>query len=110
MKRIPYCLAVLCTVTLVVGCTLHYHNIKADTLTLHLNAPWAGNVAFASSVDNFQVHPARRTGPGTWMVKVPSTAGFEYFYLVDGVPYLPDCKLRVTDDFGDQNCVFDPDI
>jgi hypothetical protein len=110
VKTTTHCLLIFCTVALMTGCTYHYHDIRADTVTLYLNAPSAGNVAFAASMDNFQVRQARRTGPGTWVVKVPSTVGFEYFYLIDGKPYLPDCKLRVADDFGAQNCVFDPDI
>jgi hypothetical protein len=70
--------------------------------------PGAKIVQFSTSLNEFTLYRTEQLESGIWAVAVPATREFSYFYQVDGSIYLPDCKLREKDDFGDENCVFMP--
>ena len=95
---------------LVTGCTTHYYKIKADRVNLYLRMPEAESVQFATSLDKFDLYRTKKLESGIWEVAMPATREFTYFYKVDGIIYLPDCKLTEKDDFGNENCVFIPDL
>ena len=89
----------------------HYSaSVEADRLTLRLRLPRAASVGFASSLDGFQVHQARRVDKRTWIVQKSAARPFTYFFIVDGAAYLPDCRMKETDDFGSHNCLFSPGL
>lgn len=90
------------------GCAHHYYRLDDGSLRIFLEAPEATSVYFASSLDNFALHPAQKTDSGTWMVGVAADTQFTYFYIIDGRPYVPECTYREHDDFGSNNCVFIP--
>jgi hypothetical protein len=95
---------------LLVGCTTHYYTVRDDRVNLFLKIPNARVVYFVSSLDQFRPHPANKIGIGIWEIKVPAAHEFRYFYTVDGVVYLPDCRFKEIDDFGAENCIFVPDM
>jgi hypothetical protein len=66
------------------------------------------NVQFASSLDGFVAHDVVTKDRKSWEVRLPSQKSFKYFYLIDGKPWIPDCACRESDDFGSENCVYDP--
>jgi len=82
----------------------HEARIEAGTVTLVLRAPHAANVQLISSGNQFAPLPARREQDGAWVVGGLANADFQYFYLVDGLVELPDCRIKVSDDFGSVNC------
>ncbi len=84
----------------------HYVELNGDSLALFYSDSSAQMVLFASSLDNFKYHPARRSGDDGWRVQVSHNDEFEYFYIVDGVVTIPDCKNTVMDDFGSKNCLY----
>lgn len=91
--------------------TPHYSaSVEMDRLTLRLKLPRAETVGFASSLDGFQVHEARRVDRRTWEVQKKALRPFKYFFIVDGAAYLPDCQLKEKDDFGSYNCLFLPEL
>jgi hypothetical protein len=90
------------------GCATHYYEMNADRVNLYLRMPEAKIVYVSTSLDEFALYPTKKLGTGIWEVAVPATREFTYFYKVDGNIYLPDCKLREKDDFGDENCIFIP--
>jgi hypothetical protein len=91
------------------GCAAHYDLATASGGTrLYLRLPGAREVALAASVDDYRLRPASPGFFGTWAVSVPATGEFEYFYIVDGKVYQPDCRYRQADDFGAQNCIHPP--
>ena len=92
------------------GCATHYYRIKSDRVNLYLRLPEAQIVYFSSSLDGFGLYRTKNLESGIWEVAVPETREFTYFYKVDGVIFLPDCKLKEKDDFGDENCIFIPDL
>ena len=92
------------------GCASHYYRLDDGSLSIFLKAPDAKSVYFATSLDNFALHPARKTFSGTWVISVDARRQFTYFYLIDGEPYVPECTYRELDDFGGENCVFIPDM
>lgn len=92
---------------LMAGCVSHYSQRHGDTLVLYLKKPGAEQVIFASSLDGFEPHKARKLD-GKWVVFLPSNAEFRYYYVVDGQPVLPSCRMKEKDDFGSENCIFDP--
>lgn len=91
------------------GCApRHYTRNDFDSVTLYLRLPGAINVQFASSVDRYQIHDTQKSGLGLWEVSVSSNREFKYFYIVDGSAYLPNCRFKERDDFGNQNCIYLP--
>ena len=100
MTAVTLCLA---------GCAAtHYHERQSDRVTFYLRAPEARGVAFASSLDDYQIHRAEQVNSSGWMVTVAANSEFRYFYIVDGRVYLPECKLFEKDDFGSRNCIYVP--
>jgi len=92
------------------GCAAtHYHEQQSDRVTFYLRASGARGVAFASSLDAYSPHPASRVDGSRWVVTVAANSEFRYFYLVDGVVYVPECKFYEKDDFGSRNCVYVPE-
>ena len=92
------------------GCATHYYRIKADRVDFYLRMPEAKIVHFSTSLDGFGLYRTKKLESGIWEVAVPATREFTYFYKVDGNIFLPDCKLKEKDDFGDENCIFIPDM
>ncbi len=87
------------------GCQPRHHvTFQAETVTLHLWLPEAASVQFASSIDSYTLHQAKRDRDGSWSVGSLPNQEFQYFYLVDGKPFIPDCRFRQSDDFGAMNC------
>ena len=92
------------------GCATHYYRIEADRVNLYLRMPEAKIVYFSTSLEEFELYRTKKSESGIWQVAVPAPREFTYFYKVDGSIYLPDCKLKEKDDFGDENCIFMPDM
>ena len=86
----------------------HSYRVKQGTVSLYLDKSEADLVYFASSLDGYKLHEADRIDNGTWEVQVPSDYEFQYFYIVDGVVYIPACTMTKKDDFGSENCVYVP--
>lgn len=107
MKRLGLLIAILVVCS---GCATHYHKQHVDSVALYLKAPNAKNVQFVSSLDAFQRHPAQKVDYQIWEVNVPVVAEFKYFYIVDGSVHIPDCRFRERDDFGSENCLFQPEM
>ncbi len=91
------------------GCSQH-RCINNGKINLYLEAPGAESVVFVSSLDSFKPHLMHRTPEGTWMISLPASREFRYFYLVDGEACCPTCKYRETDDFGACNFIFIPEM
>ena len=102
-------LLITCLMVLTVGCATHYYQVRGDTLELYLDKPDARKVIFVSSLDGFKPHEAHKPD-GRWVISVPSGRQFRYFYMIDGEPFLPPCQLKESDDFGSENCIFDPEL
>jgi hypothetical protein len=94
---------------LAAGCVSHYYKIDAERVNLYLRVPGAKTVYFSTSLDQFAPYPAKKLEAGMWEVTVPADREFTYFYNVDGIIYLPECRLKQKDDFGAENCVYVPD-
>ncbi|MFA5716630.1 MAG: hypothetical protein WC952_02795 [Desulfobulbaceae bacterium] len=84
----------------------HYIKSEDGSLSFYYTDGTAEEILFVSSLDRFQPRPARKVGRDVWRVTVPLAAEFEYFYLVNGTPTLPDCPYTVQDDFGGKNCLY----
>lgn len=92
------------------GCAAtHYYERQSDRVSFYLKAPAARGVAFASSLDDFQLHRAQRVGDVRWKVTVATNSEFSYFYIVDGAVYVPECRYYEKDDFGSSNCIYIPE-
>ncbi len=92
------------------GCVAtHYHERQSDQVTFYLKAPGAKGVVFASSLDAYTPHPASKADGSRWVISATSGSEFRYFYIVDGIVYVPECKFYEMDDFGSRNCVYVPE-
>ncbi len=91
------------------GCTAT-HTVRKDDegVTLALDLGGAREVLFASSLDGFTVHKARKGNDGAWLVRDLDDREFRYFYIVDGKSYVPECRFMEKDDFGLMNCIYQP--
>ena len=89
------------------ACAVHRQRLEADAVVLVLNQPTAGQVTLHCSLDGFAPRAARKVA-AAWEVSLPAHRPFAYFYRVDGNLFLPDCAVREKDDFGSENCLFDP--
>jgi len=122
MKRLGLLIAIWVVFS---GCAKHYYHQHTDMATLYLKVPNAENVQFAYSLDAFKLHQAKKVRDRIWLdvgiytfkvrkqiweVSVPVNAEFRYFYIVDGSIHLPDCMYRERDDFGSENCLFQPEL
>lgn len=89
------------------GCAVHDYRRQGDVVTLMLRKPDARQVSLYTSLDRFKPRLASAVD-GRWEVTLPAVKTFRYFYRVDGVLYVPDCPRKEKDDFGAENCIFDP--
>ena len=108
MKKLVLLLAAVVLISS--GCASHSHRVKGDARYLHLKRPHARVVSFACSLDGYGLRKAEKIGRATWRVAVPAGLEFRYFYIVDGVVYLPPCRRREKDDFGSENCIYVPNM
>lgn len=102
-------LLMVCILALTTGCAAHYYQVQGDMLALYLDRPEAQEVIFACSLDGFEPHEARKED-GRWVVSVPCQFQFRYYYVMDGELFLPPCELKENDDFGSENCIFNPNL
>ncbi|MEW6674281.1 MAG: hypothetical protein AB1427_21515 [Thermodesulfobacteriota bacterium] len=108
MKRLAWVLILLaCGAG---GCASHYYSIRDEVLHLYLLESKARSVYFASSLDSFELHGAKRIDNKTWEVQLPAGREFKYFYLIDDAVFLPPCRFEEADDYGSKNCIFMPDM
>jgi len=61
-------------------------------------------------ITSIDAYPAEKSSGGVWRVEVNGSAPFEYFYLVDGVPFSPQCELSRPDGFGGKTCIYEPGL
>jgi hypothetical protein len=109
MKK--YVLLVIAILFLLTGCASHhYYTVKEDAVHIYLTRPDARAVYFVSSLDTFEPIKAKKNGDETWEVTVPKDVEFRYFYIVDGVVYVPLCTFKEYDDFGSENCIYVPSM
>jgi hypothetical protein len=107
LSRILKGLVLLHLFLLASGCSpKHYVQVHEDSIAFYCEYPDAAEVLFASSIDRYRFHPARKVTADTWEVIVPRGKNFSYFYLVDKKLALPDCTFTSLDDFGARNCLF----
>ena len=106
----PLVLATLFLTVGIIGCESHFYRIKENSMNFYLKRSEANSVSFAYSKDGYQLHHAKKIDSKTWMVTVPEGLEFTYFYVVDGVSFLPFCRFKEKDDFGSENCIFVPDM
>ncbi|MFT5729325.1 MAG: hypothetical protein ACI8PB_003490 [Desulforhopalus sp.] len=114
MKKLTYrivTLFILVCLTNISGCASnHYSRVQESNVVFYLKNPDAKHVYFASSVDHYQYNEALLEKRGIWSYTSLINTDFSYFYVVDGVITIPDCKITVHDDFGGKNCVFSPEM
>jgi hypothetical protein len=96
-------------IVLAAGCTTHHFQVQGNTLALYLEKPDAQWVILSCSLDGFEPHEAKNVD-GRWVVSLPSDCQFRYYYVIDGEMFLPPCRMKEKDDFGSENCIFDPHL
>ena len=107
MKRY---LAAIISLLLVTGCADHNHLVRSGRyVVISLEEPQARHVFFASSLDGYELHEVRHSD-GRWAVPMPAGVSFRYFFTVDGRVHIPPCRLREHDDYGSENCIYEPGL
>lgn len=106
MKR--WLISVFAILLMISGCVGRFYRVEDDQVTFYLDLPDAQQVYFAYSLDEFRLRKLKKRQAGMWEITVPTDIEFRYFFMVDGAVHLPRCNLRETDDFGSENCIFEP--
>ena len=101
-------ISVFAALILMSGCARSFYRVADDRVTFYLDLPDAQQVYFAYSLDEYRLHEIKKKPAGTWTIAVPADIEFRYFFIVDEAVHLPDCKIREADDFGSENCIFEP--
>jgi len=99
---------VFAALLLISACGGRFYWVEDEKVTFDLDLPDARQVYFAYSLDAFMLHKVKKKQAGKWEIVVPATIEFRYFFIVDGVVYMPGCDIREADDFGSENCIFEP--
>jgi len=79
------------SIFVVTGCATHHHMVDQNEVIMYLNVGNARSVKFAYSLDQFRLRKTDRVDAGTY-----------------GDVYIPDCRLKESDDFGSENCIYVP--
>ena len=90
------------------GCTVHEYKVIGQDVHIYLKDKKAEKVYVLCSLDEYTPRQAIDTGAGTWETVLPSDVEFKYFYLVDDEVLVPACDMKEKDDFGSENCVYNP--
>ena len=106
MKR---CIILLLLLFAFSACKSHYYRIDGDHMILTLRYPDAKNVVFFCSLDGFRPMVTKKVS-NSWEAEVPAGEIFRYFYRVDDSPFVPDCPMKEKDEFGFENCIYDPHL
>lgn len=89
------------------GCAKkHSYQVEGESLIILYKNSHAKEVFLASSHDKYSYHAVTKTKNNVWEFSLPIVDEFNYFYIVDGIITLPDCRYKVEDDFGSKNCLF----
>jgi len=111
VRRFAYRLAALATLLLSTGCAgaRHWSETGEAGVTLYLEGPERGRkVQVATSLDGYRPIDLLAGASGRWLVRLPASAPFRYFFLVDGRAITVACPMREFDDFGGQTCLYQP--
>ncbi len=91
------------------ACSTHFYGFDEDKVTLYLRNSQTESMVFACSLDGYESRQLKQHN-GLWEISLPSDSSFRYFYIVDGEIFLPPCPLKEKDDFGAENCIFEPKL
>ncbi len=89
------------------SCSTHFSRINDQDVTLYLVKPQAQDVVLFHSLDGYQGKKLRQQN-GVWELTLSSHRPFKFFYRIDGENFLPSCPMKEKDDFGMENCIFEP--
>ena len=106
MKR---CIVLMLFFLTLSACRSHYFRTESDHVVLILKYQEARNVVLFCSLDGFKPRTAKNIS-GNWESAVQAGEIFKYFYQVDGTLFVPDCPMKEKDDFGSENCIYDPQL
>ncbi|MCU7816659.1 MAG: hypothetical protein KZQ81_16035 [Candidatus Thiodiazotropha sp. (ex Rostrolucina anterorostrata)] len=91
------------------GCSTHFYTFDENEMTIYLKQPKAQTILFACSLDGYEGRQLKQQS-GLWEVRLPAGESFNYFYMVDGEIFIPQCPLQENNDFGSKNCIFEPNM
>lgn len=99
----------VCLAMVLGGCSTHFYKKDGNEVAIYLKKPDGGETIFMCSLDGYAARNLK-TYKGTWVVNLPADKPFKYFYMVDGEIFIPPCPLKEKDDFGSENCIFEPKV
>lgn len=89
------------------SCSAHFYKMEGNEVAIYLKNPEAETAQFMCSLDGYVGRELKQLNK-LWVVTLPADKPFRYFYKVDGELFLPPCPLKEKDDFGSENCIFEP--
>jgi hypothetical protein len=110
MKRIRTMFLLSAAAWIVTGCLPLPAAFRGHEIRITLDRPKSKEVIFLSSLNRYEPVLMNKTFLGTWEIFLPQDKAFDYFFRVDGSPYIPECRLQQTDDWGGRQCIYSPGI
>jgi len=92
-----------------IACSKHYVRQSEDSLSFYYNGKDVEKVLFYSDINNYAGRNFEKND-GNWIYTLnkPADLGeIKFFYKVDGKVYLPECRMKIKDDFGGELCVLE---
>jgi hypothetical protein len=93
----------------ITACSKHYVKQSEDSLSFYYNGKDADKVLFYSDINDFRGKKFKQSGE-YWIYTLNKPGDVEeikFFYKADGQVYLPECQMKIKDDFGGELCIIE---
>lgn len=93
----------------ITACSKHYVKQSKSSLSFYYNRENADTVLFYSDINDFKEKKFKKS-EGYWIYtlnKPAESKEIKFFYKVDGQVYLPECQMKIKDDFGGELCIIE---
>ncbi|AEI13739.1 glycoside hydrolase family 13 domain protein [Flexistipes sinusarabici DSM 4947] len=93
----------------VTACSRHYVKQSEDSLSFYYNGNGADKVIFYSDINNYAGSHFKKSD-GYWIYTLDKPANVEeikFFYKVNEKVYLPECMMKIKDEFGGKLCILE---
>jgi len=108
IKRYISSVLVLAALFLLSGCAAHFYRVEGETVHFYLRNSDTTTVLFASSLDGYKFHEAKRVKKGVVAGDCPRRERIQIFLCHKRRGIFAPCELKEKDDFGSENCIYSP--
>jgi len=93
----------------ITACARHYVKQSESSLSFYYNGEKADKVLFYSDINDFTGKKFKKS-EGYWVYSINKPADLKeikFFYKINGKVHIPECEMKISDDFGGKLCVLE---